>query len=303
MSDAEQAESLMKEAYGLLERMEFDRAIEVGEALKSLNHSSAFDVLAEAHAGKGQPEKAIAILEEGVKTVPNVWLLWQFLGNLRAQMGDFERAHEAFGRALVCHHVDRSTVHFNRALAYARQNDYGEALACLRLVDSEPLIGKARSFMVAVLVDLGRLDEAADTGRPLLASLTDPEDLARVHAHLSRASLTRGATEEARESALAAIRALRWEPAAMYVLRQIENRTSDASSYYRLMIEGHEADGRPFMGTYDVVADSPEKAFEYVRAFEPNEVTHRDTRIIDRRTGVLHGVYGMTNHVAVTEQS
>ena len=71
----------MDRGFELVNNGEYEDALDVGMQLKSMRHTSAFEIIALAHAGLDDLEQAIEILEEGVTQGPTVWLLWQLLGN------------------------------------------------------------------------------------------------------------------------------------------------------------------------------------------------------------------------------
>jgi tetratricopeptide (TPR) repeat protein len=181
----DKAEQLMQQAFSLLQRGRYDEALDLALELKFLHHASCFDIMAEAYLGRGQADQALQALREGVRVVPKAWLLWQSLGNLLTQMGDFASAHEAYGRALVCPHADRGVLHFNRALAHAQAQSFTEALACLDLVDGAHMRLKAAGIRLALLNDLKRYHEVAALAESVTAQLPvepDPGDLALVYA-------------------------------------------------------------------------------------------------------------------------
>ncbi|MCI0421586.1 MAG: hypothetical protein L0312_20565, partial [Acidobacteria bacterium] len=77
----EEVERLMNEGFAALENCSVKRAIKIGQRLKKMRHSSAFEILALAHDLDDDPNKAIEVLEEGVCKAPTAWRLWQLLGN------------------------------------------------------------------------------------------------------------------------------------------------------------------------------------------------------------------------------
>lgn len=291
----EQARGLMDEAFQRLDRRDFEGALAVAEQLKAMRHSSAFDITAEVYAAQGQPDRAIAALEEGVRTAPGVWLLWQSLGNLLTREGELARAQEAYGRALACPQVDASSVHFNRGLAYARQQDYDEAHRCLGLVRGDHLRFKAQTFQVAVLVDGGRFADAEALAVRLLegvpAGAEHLEDAARVEAYLGKAVLQgRGDRDAARQHARKALGMVPQDPVAMWLLRQLDGQRAAGASHWRLLVRVADR----YEIRYDVVAETPQEALSFVEPFEPQgPLAVVEAESLQPRPEVLKGVYAV----------
>jgi tetratricopeptide (TPR) repeat protein len=230
--DENHARELMNQAFACLDRHDLNGAREIARQLANMRHSGTFEIMAEVFMMAGDLEKAIELLEDGTKTAPTVWLLWQSLGNAYTQHGDFEKAQQAYGQALRCPQVDSSSIHFNRGMAFARDRRYPEALEAFALVTSSQLAHKARSFQVSVHNDMHRFDLALELGKQLLEEeARDPEDRARVHAQLGRACLQGyNDLESARRHAEVARKMWPPEPTAAFVLRaldQVEARRAE----------------------------------------------------------------------------
>jgi hypothetical protein len=75
-------------------------ALEIGKKLKSMKYSGGFEIMAMAYADDDQKDKAIECLEEGVKTCPDVWILWQMLGNYRSDQDNLTKPWLAMTKLL-----------------------------------------------------------------------------------------------------------------------------------------------------------------------------------------------------------
>jgi tetratricopeptide (TPR) repeat protein len=253
-----QAEAMLGDAFAALDRHDVATAMRIGEELKTMKHSAGFEVLSQAWLARGDVQKALDALQEGVRLAPQVWLLWQSMGNLLSSQQMFKEAHEAYGRALVCPDADVSTIHFNRSLAYAQQRDFASALRCLDLVKAEYLRFKAGSFRVAALNDLGRSGEAAQAASDLLAAAAgqavDAEDLARLYAQSGKAAwLGSKDAQSARQAARQALSVMEDEPTALWLLREVDGEHAEGRRYYRLDVGNR---------LYEVVATSLEAALQ-----------------------------------------
>lgn len=214
----------MTEAFSCLDRGDISAAEQAAERLKAMRHSSAFEIRAEIHLMRGESDLAVAVLEEGVKAAPGVWLLWQSLGNAHTFGGRFPQAQEAYARALQCSSVDASSVHFNRGMAFARDRHFDDALEAFGLVTSTLLRHSAATFKLALYNDLHRFDQVVEQGSALLyEESSSAEDRARIHAQLARAYLLGyDDREKARQHAEQAVGLWPHEPTARNVLGALE---------------------------------------------------------------------------------
>ena len=138
MATTRKVQKLMEDAYELLDSYSCDEAVKIGLKLLKLGYSGAYEILALAYYRTGERQRAMETLNEGLKKAPDVWLLWQLIGNIYSDDGKYVEAHEAFARSLTCPGVDESWVRYNQAVALSRQERYLESLAqCLQVSNFE----------------------------------------------------------------------------------------------------------------------------------------------------------------------
>jgi tetratricopeptide (TPR) repeat protein len=164
--DQSEAEALMDRGWELLRRNKPREALKVGRRLQAMRYSGGFEMQALALSDLRRQREAIAVLEEGVETVPDIWLLWQLLGNFRSDEGDYEGAFAAYDKALACD-CDPTEVQYNYANALIRAGRWTEALERLEsLSDADleeadpPLAGYIVDRHEDALRALGREEEA-----------------------------------------------------------------------------------------------------------------------------------------------
>lgn len=133
-----EAEILMDRGRELLRRNNPQEALKVGKRLQAIRNSGGFEMQALALCELRRRGEAIAILEEGVETVPRVWPLWQLLGNYRSDEGDYEGAFAAYDEALA-RDGDPTQVQYNYANALSRAGRWDEALERLESLSDDAL--------------------------------------------------------------------------------------------------------------------------------------------------------------------
>ncbi len=101
--------------------------LNIGAQLERERYSGAFDLAAQAYAGLGKLDEAIAVLQRGVDLAPEAWLNWQLFGNSLSDAGRYDEA-AAYRSALACERVLAGSIHLNQAILAERRGDFSEAL-------------------------------------------------------------------------------------------------------------------------------------------------------------------------------
>lgn len=288
MIDPQTVDSLLENAYNLIQSGEAEQAIMVGNQLLEQKHARGFEIIALAYEQLGRSGEAIAVLKEGVSKVPRAWALWELLGNLYSDADQFEEAANAYRTAATCPNADKDSVNYNHAILLRRQGELDRAAALCDQVNGKELRNKVRVLKLSVLNAQKRYAEVIAQGQLLVDELLlvvdlpeeEMQDVARAYAEIGRAhwegSYNRdGAWENAWKS-------LEWDRAensALWLVREIINRKSPHSKWFKLVVEGKwhfpidPAKPPPgFITTYEVVADSAEDAMALAQDLEPLEV-------------------------------
>ncbi|MDB6037312.1 MAG: hypothetical protein JWM99_1153, partial [Verrucomicrobiales bacterium] len=99
MDKSRRTSDIMQKGFAFLQERRYADALKIGQDLKKLRHSSAFEILALAYLRSNKLSKAIKVLEEGVAKAGRVWLLWELLGNCYSDAGRFVKAEKAYVEA------------------------------------------------------------------------------------------------------------------------------------------------------------------------------------------------------------
>ena len=288
MIDRQTVDGLLEQAYNLIQQGDAEQAIIVGNQLLENRHARGFEIIALAYEQQGRSQEAIAILREGVTKVPNAWPLWELLGNLYSDAEEFQEAHNAYQKAMQCPNVDADSVNYNYAILLKRSNRLDEASALCDRIGGPDLRNKVRVLKLSVLNGQKRYPEAIQYGQAFIQELLavadlpeeEMQDLARAYAEVGRAYWEGSYNREAAwEHAWKALEWDRSENSALWLVREIINRKSPASKWFKLIVEGRwhfpidpEKPPPGFITTYEVVADTPEDALAFAQDLEPVEV-------------------------------
>lgn len=258
-------ESLIRQADVALESGDDKAALAAGQSLLDLRHAYGFEVLARAYLLRDEKTRAIATLQDGVSKAPNVWQLWELLGDSWTDVGDRRRAREAY----------------ERVLELAKSDSVARAHA---------------------LTELDRYDEAVAVAREALSEGEDapPDERAQLQYSIAYAFWSKGDEEAASEAAWETIALHPANADAMWLIRELEQRHSGAAMQFRLIAEGQK-DGRRFLVTSEVVADDEQEARELAMRFEPEDV--RSSIVFDeiqrqhKASDLPKGVYWRSDYV------
>lgn len=272
----------MREGYGALESGEFERAVSIADRLEAMRHSSGFEIGARAQWGLNNQKEAIDILCRGTGKVPQLSILWHYLGCYQSDAGDLEEALKSLNRALQCADADRAVELFNIAIVLQRQHRYADALRALESLapdEEEPPTSKRLGLRAELLLALDRTAEAVDClARALDSPRGDDVERARLMATRSSLRLRTGERGGAIADALAAIELNSTCDSAAWALRCAEDQRSNRSQYIRVLVEGiwyesieAEFSSEGFHTSFDVIADDLGEAMGFIRRFVPSQ--------------------------------
>ena len=132
----------------------------LGEVLRTLGWSGAFEVLALIARERGELVEAVRLLDEGVARAPSAWGLHQLRGNLLDQQKLHDEALLAFDTALACEGAWLSSIRYNRSVARLAWGDVGGALEDAEFVITDsstpPFYLNAMRVALEALARLGR---------------------------------------------------------------------------------------------------------------------------------------------------
>jgi tetratricopeptide (TPR) repeat protein len=257
-------ESLIRQADDALEAGNDKAALTAGQQLIDLRHAYGFEVLARAYLLRDEKTRAIATLQDGVGKAPNVWQLWELLGDSWTDVGDARRARESYERVLALPNAD------SVARAHA-------------------------------LTELERFDEAIGVARDALAgSDAQADERARLQYSIAYALWSKGESDAALAAAWTVVSLHPANEDAMWLIREIEQRHSRAAMQFRLIAEGQK-DGRRFLVTSEVVADDEQEARDLAIRFEPEDVrmsiVFDEVKKLHRASDLPKGVYWRSDYV------
>lgn len=284
-------EQMMQEAYECLDSFDADNALSIGKELVEMRFSGGFEIIALSYAMDDKLDKAIKTLEEGVRSCPTVWILWQLLGNYYSDDERYDKAMECYHKALECEEADPSSVHLNIAISLSRQQKFNESNQELLLVDDQGMAAPREAMRMGNYLALKRYDDVISEAPRVMASLDfkdDEEkyqhiknDLSALYAHFATALIEgKQDAEAAKAAAFNSLHHDKTNQKALSILREINAQKADEGDrLFRIVVEGqwHEPfegeDELPkFYTSYWAIASSETEAMTFAQAIEPPEV-------------------------------
>ncbi|MDH5764332.1 MAG: hypothetical protein OEZ51_15305 [Nitrospinota bacterium] len=315
------AETLMSEASRLLEEYEPEKALKIGKQLEKMRFSGAFEIQALAYADLDKKKKAIQVLEKGVKKAPDVWLLWQLLGNYYSDEGDLKKALTAFEKGLQTKQPDNVSLKYNYAIALQRQKKFKKAQGLISEILSderypddieEGLFLYIQGLRLSLLNDLKQYEETLKLFAELESIISQhensqPSELSRIFDEVATAHWNLKNKDRSEAYLKKSIEYDKKNTSAQWLHREMHKEEDYShAKYFRLIIEGiwhtpfeGETNLPGFFTNYDVIANDEEEALEIIKYFEPPEI-HYSLKIADseilKAPKQPKGVYGTMSY-------
>ena len=304
MSRDRDVQKLAEKGYEHLQRQEYDEALVTSSQLRSLRHSSGFEIAAMALAGKGDLDGAIDTLREGVAAAPDCWINWQLYGNLLSDTERYEEAGLAYESALRCPHVRPASVRLNQAILSRRVGRLDQALGYLKDVDEPQLSGWRAVERAEICMQLDRHEEARDeVSKVLCDDDTDASLAARAATAYALLQMQAGEKpDRVRAYAVEMLRRTGPHPSLLHLIRELDACYSANAGYYRLTLHASEQSQRYYVSC-DVVAESPQEAVTWVQRLDPEPLNYtiEEEELLEKRPDEPLGVYWQSGRVYYEE--
>jgi predicted Zn-dependent protease len=319
MIKQEQFEYLMEAGFAAINNSETEKAINIGKKLKKMRHTSAFEILALAYLNDDKTKKAIKILKKGVDIAPDLWILWQLLGNTYSDINKFNHAQRCYQKAIECDENDRNSILYNSALAYARNGDNDQYEKQISRISLQELHERNRfdlllhvvSENISIFLKKGFHSKARKLAEQYInidivksEYYSEYSNLLALYAEsLWRLNETHTAVKYLHE----AVMLDKLNSKAIWLFRELDNISSETAKYFNILVRGEwpepfegESIKPGFFTSYKVVAENLNHALDFIKKFESpetyNSIKVEESEILDANPKVLLGVYETTGY-------
>lgn len=318
MNKQQEVQELIDEAFEWLEFDKPKKALKIGKKLEKMQHSSGFEIQALAYRDLNKRKKAIKVLERGTRTVPDVWLLWQLLGNFYSEEGQFEKSFEVFEKGLKIPSGDYVSLNYNYVIALERSGSIQKAKEKMSGIFSDKyfpgdvtpelfilvlalhcsLLNKEKKYIEVIAFFDSQKSKVENHEIKCLPEVSSfYVEIATAHFKLKQ-------IKDADSFLKKSVKLDKNNTDAQWLYREMRIHESNKNLiHYRIMVHGkwHEAfegDSDPpgFYTTYNLVAKDEAEAFDMIKYFEPDKVheslTMEEVDVVDESIKEPKGVYG-----------
>jgi tetratricopeptide (TPR) repeat protein len=305
---------LTEQGLDLIKEHRIDEALEIADELLDRDNtfSGGYRVMAGYLFEKSRPGKAVEFLEKAMEMCPDKDRIHESLGNLYFRMDD-EGAAEGHYQNAMDIAPDNPRIPYRWAhIAYER-GDYRIALdKCSQSLKADPDYYPAIILRANTLIAQKKYNEALDTlvkcEAPCKNAYENKDDrtLSWLYSSMARAYYCLDNKERAQDLCWQALKIHASNNDAVQLIREIKNIQGKNTKHFRMQLQGvwHESTfgdnneelGHPrFVTYYQVIADTPEEAADFIAEMEPGEV-HESLEIteceeVEKKLDALKGVY------------
>lgn len=153
---SQQEYSILHKVYTCIEQGEFEAGLaQLHVLLKRKRPSSyTFSYAALCYSNMGEEAKAIDVLKRAVTIFPQQTGLWQNLGILQMQIGDYDRAIDSFTTLLSLQDKEDPSIRYNLAFAFYRQENFHQALSTVQPLTKNNLC-KRHWLLLQIYCEMG----------------------------------------------------------------------------------------------------------------------------------------------------
>jgi len=246
-SELDDVQRLSRAGFTALRENRPDDALTIASQLKQHRFSACFEIEARARWAKGERNRAVQVLQEGVTQASAVPSLWHWLACYQSDQGQYDHALEAFAReSLLSGSLTANS--YNVAVVYERMGRLQDALDVLDQVECPDQCGPSPAHFAELrarlLLKCGRRVDAlriAEMAAALMQFDADNPIDPALHDRVLRN------------------------------LREARADRSKATQQLVVIVESHKTGGEPhptgFFRRFEVVADAVDEALGFIRPF------------------------------------
>lgn len=283
-------ENTIQEINELIEICDYKKAKKLSKRLIRKKIIDGYYLLTTVYDELDKTDKCIKTLKTGLKKHPDDWILWMRLGNYQSDQNEYDYALDSFKKAHEQENADKDYVNLNLAILYNRWGKIDNAKETIdKVSDGSYDIRKLR-VQLSILLETKKYQEIIvkiSNNKDLLKNTPNDEysDLSLILYFYSHALWKTDSIENAIEVIKEALFYDRLNKDAYWLIREFDNNYSSKNKYFRILITGDwlgEDDKNKkygFYSTYDIVADSEQKALSMIKEFESAPIDKDSVKI------------------------
>ena len=286
-------EALVLQAWDHLEQEDYEAAEKLATTLMGVPEEAGFRIQSMIWLSREEEQKAMEVLEKGLKTFPQEWHLWLQYGNLLSQLGHFEEALAVFDKGLETAPDQPAWFYLNQAIVYFRQSKVDEALSLLQTIDDPEVITEAFSLQLSMLDQVDRHDLILEMAAEELEILPVPETMEEASklSHICYLIANAAWYEDKDKTEVLhylrqSISFDRTNPQAIWLWREAYPEFIPNATGYQLLVQGsfasqEEEEASVFLTTYQLVSTSLDAAMDMIKAYEIEDIDKDSLQVLE----------------------
>ncbi|MBN2710408.1 MAG: hypothetical protein JXR46_15295 [Calditrichaceae bacterium] len=283
-------ENTIREINELIEICDYKKAKKLSKRLIRKKIIDGYYLLTTVYDELDKTDKCIKTLSTGLKKHPDNWILWMRLGNYQSDKEEYAFALDSFKKALEQVNADKDYINLNLAILYNRWGKLDNAKETIDKVSAGSYDLRKLRVQLSILLDTQQYQEIIENisnNKVLLKNTPDDEysDLSLILYFYSYALWKTNSIKKSIEVIKEALFYDRLNKDAYWLIREIDNNYSSNNKYFRILITGDwlgEDDKEKnygFYSSYDIVADSEQKALDLIKEFETAPIDKDSVKI------------------------
>ncbi|MBN2425267.1 MAG: hypothetical protein JXB44_09605, partial [Calditrichaceae bacterium] len=283
-------ENTIREINELIEICDYKKAKKLSKRLIRKKIIDGYYLLTTVYDELDKTDKCIKTLSTGLKKHPDNWILWMRLGNYQSDKEEYAFALDSFKKALEQVNADKDYINLNLAILYNRWGKLDNAKETIDKVSAGSYDLRKLRVQLSILLDTQQYQDIIENisnNKDLLKNTPNDEysDLSLILYFYSYALWKTDSIDNAIEVIKEALFYDRLNKDAYWLIREIGNNYSINNKYFRILITGdwlgedNKDKKYGFYSSYDIVADSEQKALSMIKEFESAPIDKDSVKI------------------------
>ncbi len=283
-------ESVIQEINELIEVFDYKNAKKLSKELVRKKIIDGYYLLATIYDEQDKTDKCMKTLTAGLKRYSNDWILWMRLGNYQSDNEEYDNALDSFKKSLKQNNADKDYININIAILFNRWGKLENATEIIDKVSNDRYSIKKLRVKLSILItneDYQAVLDSLENDKEIISNISDSDyqDLSLILYFYALAFWKTDNISKAKELIKQSLIYDRFNPQTYWLIREIDNEYSNDNKYFRILLTGDwlgesEDDKKfGFYSSYEIVAESHEKAIELIKEYESAPILKDSIRI------------------------
>ncbi len=283
-------ENTIREINELIEICDYKKAKKLSKRLIRKKIIDGYYLLTTVYDELDKIDKCIKTLSTGLKKHPGDWILRMRLGNYQSDKEEYDDALVSFNKSLDQNDADKDYINLNLAILFNRWGKLDNATNTIDKVSTDIYGIRKLRVQLSILIakeDYQKVLNSLQNDNDILSEPTEEDntDLSLIHYFYAFALWRTDDIPKAKDFIKQSLIYDRLNSQTYWLIREINKDYSYDNKYFRILLtgvwlgEGEKDKKYGFYSTYDIVADSEQKAIDLIKEFETAPIDIDSLRI------------------------